>query len=252
MKLKIFTIIIAVTIMFLSCGKDGNGPTGPQNIAPVLTEIADQTVNAGETENIELSATDADGDLLNFSIPTNPGFLSISGYSQTGDTASATLIIAPEDTFSGTFNATVQVSDGNGGIDNTNFSIEVYYSGSVTGENTTRYSIPTFQSILSPISISGAPQNLVVADADSIEVTVDIDFLWYYDDLDVQVRRVCGTESEFFVLWDFGEYPGPGPRTIRFCAPWPWHVNGLWKLYIFNLGSYYDGYLNEWSITIWW
>lgn len=127
MKLKILAIIIAFTLMFVSCGKDedDNGPTGPGNTAPVLTKIVDQTVNSGGTEDVELSATDADGDSLNFSIPTNPGFLSISGFSQTGDTASATLVIAPEDTLSGTFDVTVQVSDGRGGTDIASFVIEV-------------------------------------------------------------------------------------------------------------------------------
>jgi hypothetical protein len=127
MKLKFLVIILALTLMFVSCGKgeDDNGTTGPGNTAPVLTEIADQTVNAGGTENVELSATDADGDSLNFSISTNPGFLSISGFSQTGDTANATLVIAPEDILSGTFDATVQVSDDQGGSDNASFIIEV-------------------------------------------------------------------------------------------------------------------------------
>ena len=123
MKLKILAIIISLTLIFVSC--NDNGPTSPGNTAPVLTEIADQTVTAGGTENVELSATDVDGDSLNFSIPTNPGFLPISGFSQTGNTANATLVIAPEETLSGTFDATVQVSDGIGGSDIVSFIIEV-------------------------------------------------------------------------------------------------------------------------------
>ena len=123
MKLKILVIIIA-SLIFVSCGDD-KGPTGPGNTAPVFTEIANQTVNAGETKNVELSATDVDGDSLNFSIPTNPGFLSISGSSQNWGITNATLVIAPDDNLSGTFDATIQVSDGRGGIDRVSFIIEV-------------------------------------------------------------------------------------------------------------------------------
>ncbi|MBE9491600.1 MAG: hypothetical protein IMY70_01835 [Bacteroidetes bacterium] len=129
MKLKILAIIIALSVMFVSCGKDNdddnNGPTWPGNTAPVLTEIAYQTVNAGATENVELSATDADGDSLNFSILTSPGFISITGFSQVGDTATATLVIAPEDSISGNFPGTIRVSDNRGGADSASFAIEV-------------------------------------------------------------------------------------------------------------------------------
>lgn len=127
LKVKVLAIIILLTLMFVSCSKDAveNGPTGPANAAPELAEIADQTVNAGETENAELSATDVDGDSLSFSISTNPGFLSITGYSQVGDAASATLVMAPDESIYGTFNATVQVSDGRGGTDSSSFIIEV-------------------------------------------------------------------------------------------------------------------------------
>ncbi|MCK4830573.1 hypothetical protein KA005_83440 [bacterium] len=132
MKLRIIFIIVALLAVCYTCNE--SGPTGPANTAPVLTEIADQTVNAGGTENVELSATDADGDSLNFSIPTNPGFLSISGFSQTGDTASATLVIAPDEDISGTFDATVQVSDDRGGADSVNFTIEVQQMAVTPGE----------------------------------------------------------------------------------------------------------------------
>jgi hypothetical protein len=90
-----------------------------------LFSIDDQTIMAGQTENIELSATDADGDLLTFSIPTNPGFLSITGFSQVLNKAMATLVMAPDETIIGNFDATVQVSDGQGGVDRVVFTIEV-------------------------------------------------------------------------------------------------------------------------------
>jgi hypothetical protein len=125
MKPRIHLIIIAMITLSFSCGKKESGPTGPENTAPVLSIIDNQTVTAGQTKDIALSATDLDSDLLSFSIPTNPGFLSITGLSQVEDTATATLVIAPEETITGTFNATVQVSDGEGGVDSKNFSIDV-------------------------------------------------------------------------------------------------------------------------------
>jgi hypothetical protein len=66
-----------------------------------------------------------DGDSLTFSIPTNPGFLSLTNFSQTGNAATATLVIEPGEDIKGSYNATIQVSDGKGGIDNESFTIEV-------------------------------------------------------------------------------------------------------------------------------
>ncbi len=125
MKLRFFLIIIAFVAILFSCSKDDNGPTGPGNNAPILSNIGNQTVTARQAKDVVLSATDADGDSLEFSIPINPDFLSISGFSQVGDTATATLVIAPDETISGSFYATVQVSDGEGGTDIDGFTIEV-------------------------------------------------------------------------------------------------------------------------------
>ncbi|MCK4427072.1 MAG: PD40 domain-containing protein [candidate division Zixibacteria bacterium] len=125
MKLRVVLIILALTTMFFSCGKKESSPTAPKNAAPELAGIGNQSVTPGQTKDLALCAADADGDSLSFSIPTNPGFLSITGFSQLGDTAIATLVIAPEDTITGSFNATVQVSDGRGGVDSESFTIEV-------------------------------------------------------------------------------------------------------------------------------
>ncbi len=95
------------------------------NQSPDLTEIGEQTITAGTVKQLTLSATDADGDLLSFSIPENPGFLSITDQSQVGNTATANLLLSPSAQLSGLFNAAVAVNDGRGGSDREDFSIEV-------------------------------------------------------------------------------------------------------------------------------
>ncbi len=122
---RVQLIIIVLITIFFSCGKKNSSPTGPENTAPELSVIVNQTVTAGEVKNLTLTATDTDGNSLTFSISTNPGFLSITGFFQVGDTATATLVIAPDETITGTFDATIQVSDGMGGVDSEDFSIEV-------------------------------------------------------------------------------------------------------------------------------
>lgn len=117
--------MIALIMLLISCGKKDSSSTGPGNTAPVLSGIGNQTIQAGVTINITLSAADADGDPLTFSIPTNPGFLTITDFSQDGNTATAVLNIAPGGTISGTFDVTVQVNDGEGGSDSQNFTVTV-------------------------------------------------------------------------------------------------------------------------------
>lgn len=125
MKFKLYAMIL-VMIFLSQCKKDSGSPTSPDsNAAPQLAAVGDQTVKAGETLNVSLSATDSNGDSMTFSISENPGFLSLTGASQSGNTASATLVIAPGQAISGTQNATIKVSDGKGGEDSESFSINV-------------------------------------------------------------------------------------------------------------------------------
>ncbi|MBN2521364.1 MAG: hypothetical protein JXB17_12700 [Bacteroidales bacterium] len=114
MKIEIFLTFVAFAPLFLSCEKNSD---------PVLSGISDQSIAAGQTKNVELSATDADGNSLSFSIPTNPGFLSITGFSQTGNKATATLVIEPGDDSEGNYDVTIQVDDGEGGTDSETFTI---------------------------------------------------------------------------------------------------------------------------------
>ena len=81
---------------------DGDGGTGsdtvsitvtdaPVNSAPVLAAIGDQTVRADEILLVELSATDADGDLLTFSAQGLPSFATLTDHLD----GTATLRLAP-------------------------------------------------------------------------------------------------------------------------------------------------------------
>jgi hypothetical protein len=117
-KVNLLLTIVALILFFCTCEKN-------ENTDPVLSSISDQSIIAGQTTNVELSATDEDGNSLSFAIQTDPGFLSITGFSQTGNTATATLVIAPGTDIEGSYNATIQVDDGEGGTDSKSFIIEV-------------------------------------------------------------------------------------------------------------------------------
>ncbi|MFH0883230.1 MAG: hypothetical protein V2A56_09620 [bacterium] len=117
----VFTIALLLTLFF-ACGEEEK-TTGPSNTDPVLSPIGTLSLTAGDLLQVDLVAYDADGDSLSFSIPEDPGFLSITGFTQANDTAYATLLVEPPD--SGTFTATVAVSDGQGGTDSEQLTIDV-------------------------------------------------------------------------------------------------------------------------------
>jgi len=94
------------------------------NLPPVLAAISHQTVRAGRTERVSLSVMDAEADTVTFSIPTNPGFLSISDVTRTGNVTTATLTIFPARNLKGVFNASVQVKTIDGEASSA-FNIEV-------------------------------------------------------------------------------------------------------------------------------
>jgi len=126
MKAKVILVSILLVFFVIQCKNDSGSPAGPDvNSTPVLSTIGNQTVKTGETLNLTLNATDSDGDSMTFSITSNPGFMSITGFAQSGNSASATLVISPGASDEGTHNVSVKVSDGKGGEDSEEFSIEV-------------------------------------------------------------------------------------------------------------------------------
>jgi hypothetical protein len=79
--------------------------------APVLAAIGNKAVNEGQTVQVSLSADDADGDALNWTVSL-PGFAALTTGASGPGTLSATITLAPGYCQAGTYEATVTVSDG--------------------------------------------------------------------------------------------------------------------------------------------
>jgi hypothetical protein len=111
------SITVQVSDGVLTDSTSFNVSVGVINDAPVLTAISAKTLNEDSTLNVTVSATDADGDSLTYSITSATAELgaSISG---------ATLTIAPQANYSGAGSITVQVSDG-ALSDSTSFNVTV-------------------------------------------------------------------------------------------------------------------------------
>ena len=104
---------------------DGRGGTDSETVtitveetnrAPVLAAIGDQRVTEGATLRIELSASDADGDDLTYSVSAHPPGSSLSGRTFTWD---------PTHEQAGDYEVTFTVSDGRGGTDSETIAITV-------------------------------------------------------------------------------------------------------------------------------
>jgi hypothetical protein len=111
----------AVALSLFSC----QDASGPKNNPPHLRAIADQSLAAGERVEVEILATDPDGDDLTFSVLSNPTFISVESVTRTGDSVKATLVLAPRVAHAGSYTETVQVADGRGGEHSRVFSVEV-------------------------------------------------------------------------------------------------------------------------------
>ncbi|WP_458628303.1 choice-of-anchor Q domain-containing protein [Winogradskyella sp. PC D3.3] len=85
-----------------------SGYTPPENTAPVLATIGNQTIAEGNTLNIVISATDVDGDTLSFTANNLPPFVTF--IDNNNDTA--TLTIAPAIGDASTNSISISVNDG--------------------------------------------------------------------------------------------------------------------------------------------
>jgi hypothetical protein len=98
------------------------------NRPPVLDSIANQTVAEGAPLDVQLAASDPDGDPLAFS-GTLPPFATLTDHHD----GTAAVRIAPGYSDAGTYSGvTIVVSDGNGGADSKSFRIDVTNSDVTT------------------------------------------------------------------------------------------------------------------------
>ncbi len=88
------------------------GTASGQNSAPILVNPGGQSSIEGDSENLVLSASDADGDALQFNATNLPPGLSIDSNSGS---------ISGVSTTSGTYSVSVSVTDGQGGSDSVDF-----------------------------------------------------------------------------------------------------------------------------------
>jgi hypothetical protein len=94
----------------------------PQNLAPTLTAIADQTVRAGDTASIAVQAVDPNGNSgLRLSITGAPPFVSLSD----NGNGTGTLRISPALNDSQGGRVTIQVTDPSGLTGQTSFNVTV-------------------------------------------------------------------------------------------------------------------------------
>ena len=80
----------------------------PQNSAPALNTIGNQSVQAGNSQTVAISASDVDNDTLTITASGAPGF---ANFIDNGN-GTASLILNPTVTNVGSFNVTVTVTDG--------------------------------------------------------------------------------------------------------------------------------------------
>jgi hypothetical protein len=90
---------------------------------PVLAPIADPTVAEGSTASVNVSATDADGETLTWSVSL-PGFAQFTSTGSGPGAASGTISMAPGYCAAGTYSASLGASDGST-TDTHNFVIHV-------------------------------------------------------------------------------------------------------------------------------
>lgn len=114
-------------------GSGGGAPSGPPvipggvgampaNHAPVVSPVAPQTVDEGQTLTLNLSAADPNNDPLVFNTSgLNPAFMT---FVDNGD-GTAVLTVAPGYDHAGVYTVGVNVSDGRGGWDSVTIQITV-------------------------------------------------------------------------------------------------------------------------------
>lgn len=125
-------------------------PTASNNTAPVIAAIPAASVNVGQTLNINVSATDADGDPVTFSLPQgSPAFLSLNNANPQARTG--TLHITPTCANIGVHNLTIQASDGKATATSPSFMLTVSDSLNTCGSGQNLPPVAAFAQLANPI-----------------------------------------------------------------------------------------------------
>jgi len=132
------------------------------NHAPVLAQPANMTVNEGATADQALSATDADGNPLTFSLVSGPAYATVSTTSPGTGTGAGNIHLAPGFTDAGTASASVRASDG---------SLSDTKSLTITVNNVNRAPALTQPANMTVNENATADQTLTATDADGDALT---------------------------------------------------------------------------------
>lgn len=169
---------VILAFFFVGCssggGSDDAAPAAAaeENAVPVIANIVDLALTQGTAmTDVNVSASDADGDTLTYSIANAPAGIVID---------SATGAVSGTPTASGTFTVTVTVTDGEGGTATKTFTINVNAEGNTLPTITAIDDVTLTQGVAMTsftvigsdtdaddlnYSISGAPAGIVIDSA---------------------------------------------------------------------------------------
>jgi sugar lactone lactonase YvrE len=184
------------------------------NQAPILEPVSNQTMNENASLTLNFSATDINGDTLNWNLTGQPGF---GTFTDNGN-GTATLQLTPGFVDSGNYNLTVTVSDG---------QLSASQSFTLTVNDSNRAPVVTANQITSPIqasSASGASVNLQGSATDPDGDTVT--YKWFdgaaqiADTATATVTLSIGTHSIFLMATDSkNASASTSAQTVRITAP---------------------------------
>ncbi|MFY0255804.1 fibronectin type III domain-containing protein [Chitinophaga sp. 30R24] len=146
------------------------------NYKPVITAIADQTLEAGATLNLPVNATDADGDPITYSTLNLPSFVTLSQAD-----GSATLAIAPAINNAGSYNnISVIAKDSYGAADTTTFNLTVTAPANGGGSSRVLLNFRLNTDAPAPWNnITGATANLKNESGQSTGIGIHFDEAWW-------------------------------------------------------------------------
>ncbi len=180
------------------------------NTPPVIATIADQSNIENDSINLAVIANDADGDTLIYSATDLPTGLTID---------SGTGIISGNPSVSGSFVVTVNVDDGNGGADSTNFTWTI--------EALVTNTPPVITAIVDQINTEGDSVNLLAiandADGDSLSFSaIGLPAGLNINSVTGQISGFTGQSGSFAVTVSVDDGNGGSDSTS-----FNWTVNAL-------------------------